>query len=91
MDVSTDRRDSDRPDSRLSSVSFRVSTPVSDRDSEMDQSQHSDASMLLGAESLLDTLPLEEPQEVEKTGEAGDQDNAEAIRELKGYLQNCEM
>lgn len=49
---------SDRPDSRLSRVSFRASTPVSDRDSEMDQSQHRDASMSLDAESLRDTQPL---------------------------------
>ncbi|XP_019748720.1 uncharacterized protein LOC109529736 isoform X1 [Hippocampus comes] len=40
-------------------------------------------------ESLRDTLPPEEPEEMEET--AWDQDNAEGIRELKGYLQNCEM
>jgi hypothetical protein len=48
-------------------------------------------SMSLGAECLRDTQPLEEPEEVEETLGTRNQDNAEAIRELKGYLQNCEM
>lgn len=50
----------------------------------MDQSQHSDASASLGAESERDTQPPEEPEDAEETGDA------EAIGELKGYVHNCE-
>ncbi|XP_077380569.1 uncharacterized protein LOC144020710 isoform X1 [Festucalex cinctus] len=40
------------------------------------------------AESLLETQPLENPEEVRETGDADDQEKAEVM--LKGYLQNCE-
>ncbi|XP_019740446.1 ADP-ribosylarginine hydrolase isoform X2 [Hippocampus comes] len=54
------------------------------RDSEIDQSQHSDASASLGAESERDAQPPEELEDAEETGDA------KAIGELKGYLHNCE-
>ncbi|XP_077364256.1 uncharacterized protein LOC144008073 isoform X4 [Festucalex cinctus] len=52
----------------------------------------------LGAESLRDTKPVVKLEKVEETCnagdqtcDAGDQDNGEGVRELKGFIRNCEM